>query len=184
MEKERKNKGKGNKKTMSDALFICCIGHFKGRNLLNVFFLLLFSFLSFFFGFLFGKDEEKEKFEFKEAAVSTKVPFVEISGISDRKIFGNLKEGRIKIGNEIFFNKGKFSTDIDKLMKRSETNLTKEIYKELNLNKAKEKGFLFVGSKSSKKLHSIESSHAKRISPENRVFIKDLSEAKELGFIK
>jgi len=144
---------------------------------------LILSFLVIFLGgFLLGYNLKQERKNPPQIFTKTKSPFAEITEIKDRHLYGRLLHGRIKVGKETFIKSGDFSLDIEQLMKKSDLSLIKEISKPLDLELAQKRGILFVGSKSSRKLHDIDSHHALRIAPENRVFVRNLKEAKKLGF--
>jgi len=125
--------------------------------------------------------ENKENFVIHSE--NEKVDFASIDKVQDGKIFGNLKKGRLKIGDQVFFHEGDFVANIDDLLVKKKVSISGEMYKEINLEEAKKKGFLFAGSKSSKKIHDINSHFVKRISSENIIFFRSLLEAESLGFI-
>jgi len=127
-------------------------------------------------------EKEREKYITEKTEKNT--PFLEILEIDNAKIKGNLKYGKVKIADKIFFEKGNFEYEIDKLFKKKEKNIYKNLENSQKITEMKKKGFLYIASKSSKtkKAHSINSNYAKTMSPENIYFFKNKTEVEKLGF--
>ncbi len=98
------------------------------------------------------------------------VPVVFIEGVRNGLLYGKITgTARVAIGNEVLTQSGVFALDAGKLLV-NEVSVNIPAWAQ------------FVASKNGKKYYKVNSASGRGITPKNRVFFRDVEEAKSAGY--